>query len=174
MTSRLFRMRRPVAGLLLLGLLAVTVPSVFAQQKQYVTTTLRGRLTEAKGKPVAGAILRFTPVDASQATVVDAMTDVAGAFEASGLVFTNYVIEIETASGETIKGLNELPLREDERLEVELTVSPRVVSSTNLENQPQRFVAVVDKKKGKWKRFWKQFAIYIGVAAAAGTAAEGG
>jgi len=173
MTSRLFQMRRPAAGLLLFGLLAVATSPVFAQQKQYVTTTLRGRLTEAKGKPVAGAILRFTPID-SQAAVVEAMTDVAGAFEVTGLVFTSYSIEIETAGGEIIKGLNELPIRENEKVELELTVSPRVVSSTNLENQPQRFVAAVDKKKGKWKRFWKQFGIYLGVTAAVGAVAEGG
>ncbi len=173
MTSRLFQMRRPAAGLLLFGLLAVATSSAFAQQKQYATTTLRGRLTEAKGKPVAGAILRFTPVD-PQAAVVEATTDVAGAFKLTGLMFTSYTIEIETASGEIIKGLNEVPFGKDEGIELELTMSPRVVSSTNLENEPQRFVVAVDKKKGKWKRFWKQFGIYLGVTAAVGAAAEGG
>ena len=80
MTSRLFQMRRPAAGLLLFGLLAVAMSPAFAQEKQYVTTTLRGRLTEAKGKPVAGAILRFTPID-TQAAVVETITDIAGAFD---------------------------------------------------------------------------------------------
>ena len=82
MTSRLYRMRKLTAGLLLVGLVAVTTPSVFAQQKQYVTTTLRGRLTEAKGKPVAGATLRFMPEDPA-ASVVETTTDIAGAFEAA-------------------------------------------------------------------------------------------
>lgn len=165
-------MRKLTASLVLFVLLALSASSAFAQQKQYVTTTLRGRLTEAKGKPVAGATLRFTPED-PQASVVSATTDESGAFEAAGLVFTNYSIEIMTATGETIKGLNQVPIREGDKFEVTLVMSPRFESSTSMTNQPQRFVGVVKKEPRKWKRFWKQFAIYLGVTAAIGVAAEG-
>ena len=172
MNRKLFRMRRATAGIVLMGLLCVSASSALAQQKQYVTTTLRGQLTEAKGKPVAGATLRFMPED-PQAQLIEATTNANGAFEAAGLVFTNYSIEIETADGEIIKGLNSVPIREGDRTEVILTVSPRLESSTSLTNQPQRFVAAVEKEPRKWKKFWKQFAIYLGVTAAVGAAAEG-
>lgn len=171
MILTLFRTRKFIAGLLLCGLIALPTAAVFAQEKQYVTTTLRGRLTETKGKPVVGATLRFTP-DQGQAPAVEVTTDVAGAFEAVGLIYANYSIEITTALGEVIKGLNELPIRKDERVEYLLTISPRIASSTSLTNQPQRFVAAVTKPKGKWKKFWKQFAIYMGVTAAVAVVAE--
>ncbi|MCP3981821.1 MAG: carboxypeptidase regulatory-like domain-containing protein [bacterium] len=171
MTSTMIRMRRLIAGLLVLWLVTSAASIVFAQQKQYVTTTLRGRLTEAKGKPVAGALLRFTPEDPT-ASVVEAETDVAGAFEASGLVFTNYDIEIVAPNGDVIRGVNQLPVTEDGRAEYELVVSPRVVSETTLQNQPQRVVAVVSVERGKWKKFWAQFGIYVGAAAAVGAVAE--
>ena len=172
MDSRQFQMRRFTAGLLLFALVTVPSSSAFAQTKQYVTTTLRGTLTETKGKPVAGATLRFMPED-PQAAVIEATTDGSGAFEATGLVFTNYSIEIETASGEIIKGLNEVPIREGDKFEVILTVSPRLESETSMTNQPQRFVAAVNKTPKKWKKFWKQLAIYLGVVAAVGVATEG-
>jgi len=171
MTSRHFRLRKWTACLLAIGLLAAVTPSAFAQQKQYVTTTIRGTLTETKGAPVAGAILRFTPTD-PQASVVEAMTDASGAFEAPGLIFTSYAIEIETADGEIIKGLNDLPIREADTTEILLTVSPRVVSQTSLTNDPQRFVAAVSKRPKKWKRFWKQFGIFVGATAVVGAVAE--
>jgi len=172
MTSRRFRTRRWTACLVLFGLLSVSASTALAQQKQYVTTTLRGQLTETKGKPVPGATLRFTPEDA-QAALVEATTDQNGAFEATGLVFTNYSVEIETADGEIIKGLNSVPIREGDKTEIILTVSPRLESSTSLTNQPQRFVAAVEKTPKKWKKFWKQLAIYLGVTAAVGVATEG-
>jgi hypothetical protein len=172
MTARRSHTRRWTACFVLFGILAVSASSVLAQTKQYVTTTLRGQLTETKGRPVPGATLRFMPED-PQASVIEATTDQNGAFEASGLVYTNYSIEIETADGELIKGLNEVPIREGDKTEIILTVSPRLESSTSLTNQPQRFVAAVEKTPKKWKKFWKQLAIYLGVTAAVGAAAEG-
>ena len=69
--------------------------------------------------------------------------------------------------------MNQVTIRENERFELALIVSPRFESSTTLTNQEEVFVGVVKKTPRKWKRFWKQLAIYLGVTVAVGAAAEG-
>jgi len=80
------------------------------------------------------------------------------------LGFGNYVVEIETAEGETIHGINALPIEEGKPLVLDLKLSNRVRSSTSLENEPDRFMAVVAKDKKKKGKFWKQFGIFFGIA----------
>lgn len=159
-----------ILGLATLLLMSIAAPASHAATKQYITTTIRGTLTDpANGKPIAGALFRFTPTDPENA-VVEAVTDLEGRFEARGLGFGFYAIEIQTAAGEIIRGINELPIRAGKPIELELTLSDRVRSSTDLINQPQRFAAVVQRVPGKWKRFWKQFGIFAGLAAGSGAA----
>ena len=157
-------------GLATLLLMSVAAPASRAAAKQYITTTIRGTLTDpADGKPMVGALFRFTPTDSEDATV-EALTDAEGRFEAQGLGFGLYVVEIQTAEGEIIRGINHLPIRPGKPIELELTLSDRVRSSTDLINQPRRFAAVVQRVPGKWKRFWKQFGIFAGLAAGSGAA----
>ena len=47
---------------------------------------------------------------------------------------------------------------------LDLKLSDRVRSSTNLENQPDRFAAMVAKDEKKTGKFWKQFGIFFGIA----------
>ena len=44
------------------------------------------------------------------------------------------------------------------------------IELTALENQPDRFVVVTEVEPTRWKRFWKQFGIFAGVAVASGAA----
>jgi hypothetical protein len=141
-----------------------------AEKKSYVTTTIRGALTlPGSGKPMSGAMIRFTPTDPdlSRATAV---TDEEGRFAVEGLGFGNYVVEIETPDGETIRGVNALPVEENRPVVLELKMTERVRSSTSLQNEPERFMAVVVKERTKTGRFWKQFAIFWGVAIASAAA----
>lgn len=143
---------------------AILPDAVAAAKKNYVETRIHGRLTyPGSGKPMAGALIRFTPVDPDLARA-SSITEDDGSFVVSGLGFGNYVVEIETAEGETIHGINALPIEEGKPLVLDLKLSDRIVSSTNLENAPDRFMAVVAKDKKKKGKFWKQFGIFFGMA----------
>ena len=74
----------------------------------------------------------------------------------------------ETEEGERIWGINSLPVVPGEPVEIILKISDKVDSSTSVENQPERFAAVVEKRQVRWKRFWKEFAAFWGSAAAVG------
>lgn len=139
--------------------------------KRYVTTTLRGKLTDPESdKPLAGAILRFvsTQEDFSR----EVTTDDKGRFVVEGLIYSTYQIDIETAEGEKIRGVNALPIGDDKTVEVTLKISDRVRSETKLDNEPDRFVSAVEVKRVRWKRFWKEFGVFWGAAVVAGAATD--
>lgn len=155
-------------GILLMALAAA--PGAIAAEKQYVTTTIRGTLANpASGEPIFGARVRFTPTTPDLPTV-EAVTDAGGQFVAEGLGFGMYAVVIQTAEGETIRGVNQLPIRSDEVVEVEFRLSDRIRSSTSLFNEPQRFLVVVDKEKRGMKRFWRQFGVFLALVVASGAA----
>jgi len=143
---------------------AILPDAVAAAKKSYVQTNINGRLTHPKsGKPMAGAMIRFTPVDPELARA-SSVTEDDGSFVVSGLGFGNYVVEIETAEGEKIRGINALPIEEGKPLVLDLKLSDRLRSSTSIENEPDRFMAVVAQEKKKTGKFWKQFGIFLGLA----------
>ena len=163
---------RPVLSMALvcccLGLSANLCTQAADSDTRYVTTTLRGKLTDPdKGKPLAGAKLRFVSLDDPDLNR-ETVTQADGAFEITGLTYSSYVIEIETADGEVIRGVNALRVGEGEKLEISLKISDRVQSQTTLENRPDRFVSAVKVEKVKWRRFWREFGIFWGAAAVAG------
>jgi len=138
--------------------------AVAAEKKNYIETKIHGKLLyPGSGEPMAGAMIRFTPVDPDLARA-SATTEDDGSFVVTGLGYGSYVVEIETAEGETIHGINALPIEEGKPLVLDLKLSDRVRSSTNLENQPDRFAAMVAKDEKKTGKFWKQFGIFFGIA----------
>ena len=170
MKSTMLRIPVPVVmlGLLILGALAL--PAFAAEEKQYAFTTIRGKLSHPKtGDPMVSALLRFTPMD-PDAPPVEAQTDQNGEFEARALGFGVYALEIETSDGETIRGVSALPLNEGQPVEVLLELSDKVRSSTSIENQPDRFAAIVAREKKNWARLWKQLGIFLGLAIASAVA----
>jgi hypothetical protein len=170
MTSTIYRDALLIAILGLLVLCTVATPAQAAEKKQYAFTTIRGKLSNLDtGAPMISARLRFTPTD-PDAPVVEAETDENGQFEARGLGFGFYVVEIETANGDLIRGVNALPLSEGERAEVLLKLSDKIRSSTGIENEPDRFMAVVTRERKNWPRFWKQLGIFLGLTVATGAA----
>jgi hypothetical protein len=171
MTSvKLFRtVRIACLVFVVLGLAVSAAPA--AEEQRYVTTTIRGQLTDpATGRPLADAIIRFEPLD-PDSMPAEATTNLRGEFAVEGLTFGQYAIKIETADGERIWGINSLPVVPGEPVEIMLKISNKVDSTTSVENQPERFAAVVEKRKVRWKRFWKEFAAFWGAAAAVGLAA---
>jgi hypothetical protein len=147
----------------LLGLCAASLAQA-ASERRYVTTTIHGVLSSPKtGAPMAGATLQFTPVE-ENLPAVEATTNANGEFAAEGLGFGMYVVNIRTAEGEMIRGVNALPIHADKPIEIEFTLSERIVSETMVANQPQRFVAMVDVKPIASKRFWKEFLLYLAIA----------
>jgi len=139
-------------------------------EHRYQSVTIKGRLAGPKrGMDVGGALIRFTPEPEGPA--VEALTDDQGRFTVAGLGFGSYAVEIKTANGETIRGINTFPVGETGSAEISLKMSDRIVSETRLENTPDRFVAVIVKQPVKWKRFWREFGIYFGSAIAAGVLA---
>ena len=164
-------------GLLLLaafptGALPVRPVLAAVDDSQYVSNTIRGRLFDPDtGNPMAGATLRFVPID-EQGRRGEAVTGEDGSYKVEGLGFGKYVLEIETADGEIIRGVNPFEMEKDKKYEVALKVSKGYRAETSVELERQRFVVAVTEKPFNWKRFWIEFGIFFGAAAAVGGAAD--
>lgn len=169
-SAKLYRgVRIACLAFVVLGLAVAAAPA--AEDLRYVTTTIRGQLTDpVTGRPLADSIIRFEPLD-PDGMPAESITNLRGEFTVEGLTFGQYAIKIETAEGEQIWGINSLPVVAGEPVEIILKISDKVDSTTSVENQPERFAAVVEKKKVRWKRFWKEFAAFWGAAAVVGLAA---
>jgi hypothetical protein len=162
-------------AIVILGLLAPAVASSIvtaADESRYVSVTIRGKLTDPEtGQAMAGAAVRFVST-AEEGRKHLAITDQEGQFFVSGLTYGDYAVEIETATGERIHGINAFPVSADAPIEVLLKISKRVRSTTSVENRPERFVAVIEApERINWRRFWKEFATFFGVAAGVGAGA---
>jgi len=156
--------------LLIAGLLVSAAQPLFAvDDSRYAQITIKGSLTDPEtGKPMVGAVVRFVST-AEEGSKFVGISDQGGKFFMPGLTFGDYVVDITTADGEVIRGINTIPLSADAPVEIVLKISKRVRSTTSVENRPERFVAVVQKgPEINWPRFWKEFAVFFGVAAGAG------
>jgi len=150
------------------GPATVSPADAAASDTRYKSIILRGTLS-SPGLSLAGARVRCLALD-DEGETVEGVANQNGEFVLDGLRFTNYVVEIVTADGERIQGVNWLPVTED-TLSVTLKVSDRIVSTTTLENEPTRFAAIVNVEPRKWRKFWIEFAIFFGAAAGVGLAA---
>jgi hypothetical protein len=131
---------------------------------------LHGRLTDpTSGTPMVGAIIRFVNAENSDEWM-EAVTNEAGEFVFEGLTFGRYTVEITTKDGRSIRGVNHVPVGKD-TVRIGLQMSEKVDSTTTVENQPEQMVAAVAIREPDWRRFWKEFAIFFGVAIGAGVAA---
>lgn len=162
-------------AIVILGLLAPATAAsiaIAADESRYVSVTIRGKLTDPEnGQAMSGAAVRFVSTE-DEGRKHLAITDKEGQFFVSGLTYGDYAVEIETATGERIHGINAFPVSADALIEVLLKISKRVRSTTSVENRPERFVAVVQApERVNWRRFWKEFATFFGVAAGVGAGA---
>lgn len=145
-------------------------PALGAEDTRYMSVTLRGRINDpSTGTAMAGAVVRVTATEES-GNWVESTTNERGEFVLEGLAFGNYSVEITTAEGEKIRGINSFPVGKD-KVRVTLVISEKGTSSMTLDNQPARLAAVVEDLSPDWKRFWKEFGIFFGVAIGAGAAA---
>lgn len=156
----------------LLGATAAPVRAAASDDTRFTTVTLRGRLTDPEtGRPMVGAMVRFTSIEAGGQRA-EGVTNAEGQFAVEGLPYSIYTMEIETAEGEFIYGINTLPVTKDKPVEVVMKISDRVRSTTTLENKPARFFAAVQEEPSKWRRFWAEFGIFLGAAIGVGAAAR--
>jgi hypothetical protein len=119
---------------------------------------------------MAGATLRFQPIGEGEQR--EAVTAEDGSYVIEGLGFGSYAMEIVTASGEVIRGVNPIPIEENKKVEVNLKISKSSRAETSVDIDPQRFAVAVNDKPFNWKRFWTEFAIFFGAAVAVGAAAN--
>ena len=170
------RKRRAWGILLLAAFLAAAAPirpAVAAgEDTRYLSNTIRGKLFDPDtGKPMAGATIRFQPLE-GEGEQKEAVTGEDGSYTIEGLGFGRYAMEIVTASGEVIRGVNPFSIEENKKFEVTLKISKSSRAETSVEMDPQRFAVAVDDKPFRWKRFWTEFAIFFGAAAAVAVAAD--
>lgn len=126
-------------------LLAAPRPLAAADDSRYATVTIRGSLSDPEtGRPMPGAVVRFIST-AEDGTKFVGITDEKGAFFVPGLQFGVYVVNITTADGEVISGVNELPVTPEAAVGVLMKISKRIRSRTLVDNRPQRFVAVIQR-----------------------------
>jgi hypothetical protein len=157
-------------GIVLVCSAAVAFAADPADDTRYLRTSLRGALTDPATKtPMAGATIRLVS-QAPDGATYDATTGPNGEFAFEQLPYGDYAVEIETAQGEKIYGVNAFEINKA-RIQVQMKVSERIDSSTAVANVPTRFVATVKKEPANWKRFWRELAIFLGVSAGLGAAA---
>ncbi len=164
--------RAALAAALFWSLHSTAAAAPAGQDTRYVRVTLRGRLTAAEGgAPLVGAIIRFTATEGGEPAEVVAKTDDKGAFALEDLGYASYTIEITTREGESIRGINDVQISGDV-VEVILRIS-EVPSGMEVRSEPgrERMVVAITVKRPKWKRFWREFAVFFGIAAGAGAAA---
>ena len=144
-----------------------------AEDCRYIEVTISGRLIDPETEqPMQDAVVWFTPFE-GEGPKRRAQTNAEGRFRVTGLDCSTYLIGIETAEGEIIRGINnfEVSRLKDEAIEMRFVISDRYEGATSVGIQQERWVGFQEVEKPNWKRFWKQFAIFFGVAVAAGAAA---
>jgi len=140
---------------------------------RYIEVSISGRLIDPETEePMTDAVVWFTPFD-EEGPKRRAQTHSDGRFRITGLSCSTYLIGIETADGELIRGINnfEVSRLKDESIEMRFEISDRYQGETSLGIQQERWVGFQEVKRTNWKRFWTQFAIFFGAAVVAGAAA---
>ncbi len=100
----------------------VTVAGAAADDSKYVSITMRGKLSDPEtGQPMVGAVVRFTSNESGEKLI--GIADEEGKFWVPGLTFGSFNVEVDTAQGERIKGIEAFPLTNEGAVDVSLTVS---------------------------------------------------
>lgn len=163
------KLSRVILGACLLMTLAA-LPCLGQEDTRYQVVILHGKLTDpTSGLPMVGAVVRFVNSENSDQWV-EAVTNETGEFVLEGLTFGKYTVEITTREGQSIRGVNHVPVGKD-TVRIGFKISEKVDSTTTVENQPEQIVAAVSIREPDWRRFWKEFAIFFGAALGAGAAA---
>lgn len=165
-----------LAALLSLGLFAAPAPARAAdadeaERTRYLRVNVKGRLADTKDTPIVGATVRFLST-AEDGKSYEATTGPDGSFVVEKMPYGTYAIELLTAEGEQIFGVNPLPISEGKPVTVQMRVSERLKGSrTSLENVPSRFLITTETVAKDWSRFWRELAIFIGASIGLGAAA---
>jgi hypothetical protein len=146
-------------------LLMATIPFAGSARaegpKEYAYLYLQGRLYDpAHGTPLRGAEIRLT----AGAQAFQVTTDSRGNFVFEKLPMATYEMHVTTAEGRVIRTIEEIGLKVSgpRRYRAKLSRGPEV---TPVIEAGKKGVAVsVPVPPVRWKRFWKQFAIFAGGA----------
>jgi hypothetical protein len=116
-------------------------------------------ITDGEGRPV---------IRQGLTTIYEAVTQADGRFVFPRLPLRRtWRLEILMATGELIRATSPIEIVSD-RAELILGISKRIVRASEVSTDPQegtRWV-IPGLQPPKWKRFWKQFAIFIAGAGA--------
>jgi len=115
-------------------------------------------VTDREGRPV---------IREGLSTIYEAVTDADGRFEFSRLPLNRrWRLEILMATGELIRATSLIDISSG-RAELILGITKRIDRAAEVDTDPQapgtRWV-IPGLQPPKWKRFWKQFAIFVGGA----------
>ena len=130
-------------------------------QKDYAYFYLQGRLYDpAHGNPLRGAEIRLTAGDrAFQVT-----TDSSGNFVFDKLPMATYKMHVTTAEGRVIRTIEEMGLKSSGPRRYRAKLSRGAEATPIIEAGKKGVSVSVPTPPVRWKRFWKQFAIFAGGA----------
>ncbi|HYG12469.1 MAG TPA: TonB-dependent receptor [Pyrinomonadaceae bacterium] len=106
--------------LLVLALVAVCAPGLFAQAMTATTAAIGGRVTDAQGAGVAGAIVTLH-ARAPQSQRLSAITDEGGAYRFESLAAGEYLIEVE-ARGFVLAGAQKVRVERGQTTTLDLAL----------------------------------------------------
>ena len=151
----------PAAALLLAALPLVSGEARASKARDYAYLYVQGRLSDPVSRAaLAGAEVRLTSDDRSFSVI----TDSKGNFVFEKLPVTTYRMHVITADGKVIERIEEmgLTLTGPKRYRARFARGPEAVPV--IEPGEKEITVSVPKPAVRWKRFWKQFAIFAGGA----------
>lgn len=156
--------RRRWLGLLLLvaAVLWLAPDGLAAEPRDYAYLFLQGKLTDSgDGRPVANATVSVS----ADGQTHDAVSDRRGVFVFEKLPVQAYALRITTADGRVIHTAREVGLDELDRNRLEIQLGSGSGGALMVEASKESFAVRAPDPPPRWSRFWKQFLIFLGVAA---------
>jgi hypothetical protein len=156
---------RRLASIVAFAMLALPGTCFAGTPKDYAYVFIQGRIADAQERrALGGATVRLT----ADTGVFEAVTDQKGVFVFEKLPVATFGLEIVTEDGKLVSWFQDTKSSDPERPRVKLKFgSKRGKSTVSVVAKPaeERVEVVVKSPPVRWGKFWKEFAIFAGVAA---------
>ncbi len=149
--------------LTLVMMCALAPASLAAEAKNYAYFLLQGRVAgNLESTFLEGATVRLT----AGTEIFETTTDARGVFLFEKLPVQAYDLTITTIEGDVIRTLERVDLGDPHRTRLKIRLGKGVGRKARVGAGENEIVVDTADRPPKWNRFWKQFAIVVGAAAA--------
>ena len=158
--------RQLVHGLLTLAVGLVlaagaSTPCAGGEARDYAYLFLQGKITAGKDAgPVNGARVRLL----ADSRYYEATTDRRGVFVFEHLPVKKFQLEVITPDGRVIRQIEQVDMQDPARSRLRIQLGKESRTTPMIDVADGEMQVEIPAKKPRWKRFWTQLGIFIGVA----------